>query len=68
MNKKILEYFTATDTNTKSLDKQVNAFIQQGYEPFEAPYIIPGEHFQVCQAIIRCENLGDMTLSAEAPL
>lgn len=68
MRKKILEYFTATDTNTKNLDKQVNSFIQQGYEPFQSPYIIPGEKPQICQAIIGCENLDSMTLSSDAPL
>jgi|GEM_PF-6531208 len=68
MSKKILEYLTAVDTDSKSLDKQVNSLIQQGYEPYRAPYIIPGEKVQICQAIVRCENLGDMTLSAEAPL
>ena len=68
MNRKILEYLTAMDTDTKSLDKKVNSFIQQGYEPYRGPYIIPGEKVQICQAIVRCENLDTMTLSADAPL
>lgn len=68
MNRKILEYFTAVDTDSKSLDKQVNSLIQQGYEPYRGPYVIPGEKVQICQAIVRCENLGDINLSAEAPL
>lgn len=68
MPKKILEYFTVVDTDTKGLDKQVDSFVQQGYEPYGSPYVIPGEKAQVCQAIIRCENLDTMTLSADAPL
>jgi hypothetical protein len=68
MNRKILEYFTAVDTDTKSLDKQVDSFVEQGYEPYGSPYIIPGEKIQICQAIVRYENVDSMTLSAETPL
>lgn len=68
MNRKILEYFTAVDADTKGLDKQVDSLIQKGYEPYGSPYVIPGEKIQVCQAIVRYENLDTMTLSADAPL
>jgi hypothetical protein len=68
MDQKILEYFTAVDADTKGLDKQVDSLIQKGYEPYGSPYVIPGEKTQVCQAIVRWENLDTMTLSADAPL
>jgi hypothetical protein len=68
MNKKILEYLTVVDVDTKGLDKQVDSLVQQGYEPFGSPYVIPGEKPQICQAIVRCESLDTMTLSADAPL
>ena len=68
MNRKILEYFTAVDTDVKGLDKQVDSFVEQGYEPYGSPYIIPGDKIQVCQAIVRYENVDSMTLSAETPL
>lgn len=68
MNKKFLEYFTVVDADTKGLDKQVDSFVQQGYEPYGSPYVIPGAKPQICQAVVRCENLGTMGLSADAPL
>ena len=68
MNKKILEYLTVVDADTKGLDKQVDSLVQRGYEPYGSPYVIPGEKPQVCQAIVRCESLDTMTLSADAPL
>lgn len=68
MNRKILEYFTAIDTDTKGLDKQVDDFVEQGYEPYGSPYIIPGDKIQVCQAIVRYENVDTMNLSADTPL
>jgi len=68
MNRKILEYFTAVDTDIKGLDKQVDSFVEQGYEPYGSPYIIPGDKIQVCQAVVRYENVDSMTLSAETPL
>ena len=68
MNRKILEYFTAVDADVKGLDKQVDSFVEQGYEPYGSPYIIPGDKIQVCQAVVRYENVDSMTLSAETPL
>ena len=68
MSRKILEYFTVVDADPKGLDKQVDALVQQGYEPYGNPYVIPGQKIQVCQAVVRSENLDAMTLSAEAPL
>jgi hypothetical protein len=68
MSKKILEYFTAADTDLKSLDKQVDSLIQAGYEPYGSPYVIPGEKPQICQAIVRIENPEMMDLSKDAPL
>jgi hypothetical protein len=68
MRKKIIEYFTVVDVDTKGLDKQVDSLVQQGYEPYGNPYVIPGEKAQVCQAIIRCEDVDTMNLSADSPL
>ncbi len=68
MNRKILEYFTAVDTDIKGLDKQVDSLVQQGFQPYGSPYVIPGEKVQICQAIIRCENPDTMNLSADTPL
>lgn len=68
MNRKILEYFTVVDADTKGLDKQVDSFVEQGYEPYGSPYIIPGDKIQVCQAIVRYENVDTMNLSADTPL
>ncbi len=68
MSRKILEYFTAVDNDPKSLDKQVDSLVQQGYEPYGSPYVLPGATIQVCQAIVRYENLGTNTLSSDTPL
>ncbi|HEV2394532.1 MAG TPA: hypothetical protein VG146_19450 [Verrucomicrobiae bacterium] len=68
MSRRILEYFTAVDTDIKALDKQVDSSIQQGYEPHGSPYVIPGEKPQICQAIIRAQDLDTMNLSSETPL
>jgi hypothetical protein len=68
MSRKILEYFTAVDNDPKGLDKQVDSLVQQGYEPYGSPYILPGDKIQICQAIIRCENADAMNLSSDAPL
>ena len=68
MNKKFLEYFTVVDPDIKGLDKQVDALVQQGYEPYGSPYVIPGEKIQICQAIVRCENPDAWKLSSDAPL
>jgi hypothetical protein len=68
MNKKILEYLTAVDTDNGKLDKQVDAFVQQGYQPYGAPYVIPGEKILICQAVVRYEDSGDWKLSADNPL
>ena len=68
MNRKILEYFTAVDTDLKGLDKQVDSFVEQGFEPYGSPYVIPGEKIQICQAIVRYENVNTMNLSADVPL
>ena len=68
MSRKILEYFTAVDADVKGLDKQVDSLVQQGFQPYGTPYVIPGEKVQICQAIIRCENLDTMNLSADTPL
>lgn len=69
MNPKILEYFTAVDSDPKSLDKQVNDLVKEGYQPYGNPYVIPGEKSQVCQAIIMFEeDSSGMTLSGQNPL
>lgn len=68
MSRKFLEYFTAVDTDVKGLDKQVDSFVQQGYEPYGDPYVIPGQKPSICQAIVRYENLDDFKLSGDNPL
>jgi hypothetical protein len=69
MNRKILVYFTAVDTDIKGLDKQVNAFVKDDYQPFGTPYVIPGEKVQFCQAIVMYEeDSSGMSLSAQNPL
>ena len=68
MKMKILEYFTAVEGDPKSLDKLVDSFLQSGYQPFGNPYFIPGEKVQVCQAIVRYEDVDEWKLSAQAPL
>jgi hypothetical protein len=69
MNQKILEYFTAVDSDTKGLDKQVNSMVKDGFQPYGAPYVVPGEKPQICQAIVMYEeDSSDMNLSAQNPL
>ena len=68
MSRKFLEYFTAVDTDIKGLDKQVDSFVQRGYEPYGDPYVIPGQKLTICQAIVRYENLDDFKLSGDNPL
>ena len=68
MNRKFLEYFTAVDTDVKGLDRQVDALVQQGCEPFGNPYVVPGEKILICQAVVRYENLEAGMLSSESPL
>lgn len=69
MNPKILEYFTAVDNDIKSLDKQVNDFVKDGYQPYGNPYVVPGEKPQICQAVVMFEeDSPGMTLSAQNPL
>jgi len=68
MSRRILEYFTAIDSDTKALDKQVNNFVKDGFQPYGDPYVIPGEKSQVCQAIVLLEeDSAGMTLSAQNP-
>jgi hypothetical protein len=68
MSRRFLEYFTAVDDDPKSLDKQVDSLVQQGYEPYGSPYVIPGDKVRICQAIVRFENLDTTNLSADVPL
>ena len=69
MSQRILEYFTCVDTSNKELDKQVNSLVQDGYQPFGTPYVIPGDKIQICQAIVRLEeDSAGMNLSAQNPL
>ena len=69
MSRKILEYFTAVDTDIKGLDKQIDSFVKDGYQPYGSPYVIPGEKIQICQAVVIFEeDLGGMNLSAQNPL
>jgi hypothetical protein len=69
MNQKILEYFTAVDADAKGLDKQVNSFIKDGYQPYGNPYVVSGEKNQICQAIVMFEeDSAGMNLSAQNPL
>jgi hypothetical protein len=69
MNRRILEYFTAVDTDLKGLDKQVNSLVKDGYQPYGSPYVVPGEKTQICQAIVMFEeDSAGMNLSAQNPL
>jgi hypothetical protein len=69
MNRKILIYFNAVDTDIKGLDKQVNAFVKDDYQPYGNPYVVPGEKAQICQAIVMYEeDSSGMNLSAQNPL
>jgi hypothetical protein len=69
MNAKILEYFTAVDTDIKGLDKQIDSFVKEGFQPYGSPYVVPGEKVQICQARVMFEEDSDgMNLSAQNPL
>jgi hypothetical protein len=69
MNTTILEYFTVVDTDLKSLDKQVNSLVKDGYQPYGNPYAVPGEKVQFCQAVVMYEESSSgMNLSAQNPL
>jgi hypothetical protein len=69
MSRKILEYFTAVDTDIKGLDKQIDSFVKDGFQPYGSPYVIPGEKAQICQAIVMFEeDSSGMNLSASNPL
>jgi len=69
MNQKILEYFTAVDTDTKGLDKQIDSFVKDGYQPYGSPCVVPGEKIQICQAVVMFEeDSAGMNLSAQNPL
>jgi hypothetical protein len=69
MNRKILEYFTAVDTDIKGLDKQMDSFVKDGFQPYGSPYVIPGENVQICQAVVLFEeDSSGMNLSAQNPL
>jgi len=69
MNRKILEYFTAADTDTRGLDKQMDSFVKDGFQPYGSPYVSPGEKVQICQAVVLFEEgASGMNLSAQNPL
>jgi hypothetical protein len=69
MSRKILEYFTAVDTNIKGLDQQMDSFVKDGYQPYGSPYVVPGEKIQICQALVMFEeDSAGMNLSAQNPL
>jgi hypothetical protein len=69
MDRRILEYFTAVDTDVKALDKQVNSLVKDGYQPYGSPYVVPGEKTRICQAIVMFEqDSAGMNLSAQNPL
>ena len=69
MNPKILEYFTAADTDIKGLDKQMDSFVKEGYQPYGDPYVIPGDKPQICQAVVMFEeDSAGMNVSSQNPL
>ena len=69
MNRRILEYFTAVDSEIKGLDKQMDSFVKDGYQPYGNPYVVPGDKVQICQAVVLYEeDSSGMTLSAQNPL
>lgn len=55
MSEKILEYFTACGSDAGSLDKEVNRFIQKGWQPFGSPYMNTGNRgeFFLMQAMVK---------------
>jgi hypothetical protein len=56
---KVIEYRTVTADTAASLDKNVNAMLAQGFEPYGSPYICNNKAegvadiSQVAQAIVR---------------
>jgi hypothetical protein len=69
MSRKILEYFTAVDTDIKGLDKQIDSFVKDGFQPYGSPYVVPGEKVQICQAMVMFEeDSAGMDLSSQNPL
>lgn len=69
MSRKILEYFTAVDTDVRGLDKQVGSFVNDDYQPYGDPYVVPGEKTQICQAVVMFEeDSAGMNLSSQNPL
>ncbi len=69
MSRRILESFTAVDTDIKGLDKQIDSFVKDDYQPYGSPYVVPGEKVQICQAVVMFEeDSSGMNLSAQNPL
>ena len=52
---KTTEYKTAKGDSADSLDKQVNALIAEGFQPYESPYVVGSgvEVLWICQAMVR---------------
>ena len=46
-------YVTVRKENFDALDKDVNALLEQGYQPYGSPYVTEsGSEFLVCQAMV----------------
>lgn len=57
---KIAEYKTVTAIEPKALDAIVNSHINDGWEPFHAPYVVPARSGQgtVFQVMVKWSSPG----------
>jgi hypothetical protein len=54
---KIIEYKTTSGRTGEQLDREVNRLLQEGYQPYDGPYLVaakdvPGVAF-ICQAMMK---------------
>jgi len=64
--KKIVNYTTAQDNDSRGLDKRVTNLIDMGYQPYGAPYsAYNGRSVTLCQALVKYE--GDEDAQPETP-
>ena len=58
--RRIIQYKTVKGSKyIINLDKEVNALIARGFQPFGSPYIFQDIEQFACQAMVRYEELGD---------
>jgi hypothetical protein len=58
---KIIEYKTTGGRTGEQLDREVNRLLQEGYQPYDGPYLVaakdvPGVAF-ICQAMMKVSGL-----------